>query len=326
MTRIGPGALPSTEQLALITKVARLYHEQGLRQPAIADKLHLSQSRVSRLLKEAVAAGIVRTVVVPPEGVHPDLEDDVKRLFGLDDVVVADPSDDDDASVLNALGAAAAVYLETSLTGGERVGLSSWSATLLATVDAMSPKTVRTATEIVQVIGGVGAPGVQVMATRLTDRLARVTGAVPRYLAAPGVVSSRSGRDALLDDPFVAEVAALWNDLSVVLVGIGSVQPSPLLRNSGNSLSEHETGVLRDAGAVGDICLRFFDDRGQVIDSDLHERVLGISTEQLFDVPRRVGVAGGERKFEAIRAALRGGWLSVLVTDVATARRLLADA
>jgi DNA-binding transcriptional regulator LsrR (DeoR family) len=41
-------------------------------------------------------------------------------------------------------------------------------------------------------------------------------------------------------------------------------------------------------------------------------------------VPRRVGVAGGARKFRAIRAAVRGGWVSVLITDLQVARRLAA--
>ena len=41
-----------TPLLRLMTKVARLYYEQGLRQAEIADRLDLSQSRVSRLLKQ----------------------------------------------------------------------------------------------------------------------------------------------------------------------------------------------------------------------------------------------------------------------------------
>src|SRR5687767_15095071 len=44
---------PDRDRLRLLTKVARLYHEQGVRQPEIATRLHVSQARVSRLLKEA---------------------------------------------------------------------------------------------------------------------------------------------------------------------------------------------------------------------------------------------------------------------------------
>jgi DNA-binding transcriptional regulator LsrR (DeoR family) len=53
--------------------------------------------------------------------------------------------------------------------------------------------------------------------------------------------------------------------------------------------------------------------------------VIGVSAKELLAVPRRIGVAGGERKFSAIRAALLGGWVNILITDLAMANRL-ADA
>ena len=77
--RPGVRRQPSAEHLRLLTKVAKLYHEQGVRQPQIAAQLHISQPRVSRLLKQAVVAGIVRTVVIPPSGVHTELEDAIGR-------------------------------------------------------------------------------------------------------------------------------------------------------------------------------------------------------------------------------------------------------
>lgn len=321
-----PSAPPSrlsAEKLGLVTKIARLYHEQGVRQPEIAERLNISQSRVSRMLKEAVSLGVVRTIVVPPPGVHPELEDRVRDRYGLSDVVVADPLGDEESAVLGALGAAGAAYLETTLTGRDRVGLSSWSSTLLATVEAMSPRTVPSAESVVQVLGGVGNPQVQVQATRLTDRLARVTGATPKFLAAPGVVSSKVVRDSLLRDEYIAEVAAAWHTLTVLLVGIGSLQPSALLKDSGNTVSRDEMEVLRLAGAVGDVCLRFFDAHGELVGSSLNDRVLGISVEELRAVPRKVGIAGGSRKHEAIRAAAEGGWVDVLITDLATAEFLV---
>ncbi|WP_251024249.1 sugar-binding transcriptional regulator [Arthrobacter sp. ISL-65] len=189
----------------------------------------------------------------------------------------------------------------------------------------MSPRNVKTAESIVQVIGGVGNPEVQVRATHLADRLATVTKGTPRYLPAPGIVSSRGGRDALLEDPFVAEVAADWDRLDTLLVGIGSIEPSPLLRESGNSLNESNLNALAASGAVGDICLRFFDKHGTLIESDLNDRVLGISPEQMLRVDRRIGIAGGARKYAAIRAAAEGKWINVLITDKKTALKLESD-
>jgi DNA-binding transcriptional regulator LsrR (DeoR family) len=50
---------------------------------------------------------------------------------------------------------------------------------------------------------------------------------------------------------------------------------------------------------------------------------MGIDADALRAVPRRLAVAGGREKRSAVEAALRGGWVTVLVTDVETARHLV---
>lgn len=315
-----------SDRLPLIVKIARLYHEQGLRQPEIAGRLNMSQSRVSRLLKEGAEAGIIRTIVVEPPGLFSNLEDRVRDAYGLRDVVVAGVAADEADStgtVINAIGSAGARYLESTMLPTDRVGLSSWSTSLLAVVDAMTPRTTRSAASIVQVIGGVGDPRAQVQATRLADRLANVTGAVVHYFNAPGVVSSREVRDSLLTDPQISAVRAEWDRLTVALVGIGSAEPSELLVSSGNTLPDADLARLAELGAVGDVCLNFFDGAGALVESDLVGRILGIDEPTLKAIPRRIGVAGGRRKVAAIRAALLGGWCDVLITDSVTAQSLL---
>ncbi|HSO69373.1 MAG TPA: sugar-binding transcriptional regulator [Arachnia sp.] len=316
------------ERLPLVVKVARLYHEHGLRQPEIAARLNMSQSRVSRLLKEGVESGIVRTIVVEPPGMFSELEDRLRDAYGLRDVVVAggpDEAAESDAALLSAIGSAGARYLESTMLPSDRVGLSSWSASLLAVVDAMTPRTTRTAERIVQVIGGVGDPRAQVQATRLADRLAQVTGAEVHYFNAPGVVSSPEVRTSLLSDPQIAAVRGEWDSLTMALVGIGSVQPSALLVSSGNTLPEADLKALGDLGAVGDVCLNFFDAQGVHVETDLVGRTLGIDEPTLKTIPRRIGVAGGRRKLAAIRGALVGGWCDVLITDSRTATALVDE-
>lgn len=317
----GTGA-GAEDQLRLMVRIARMYHERGLRQAQIAAELHVSQPRVSRLLKRAGEIGIVRTTVVLPAGVHADLEEDLERTFGLREVVVVDAWGPEDLNT--PLGSAAAAYLEATLTGGDTVGISSWSATLLSAVQAM--RTARTAVvdSVVQVVGGVGDPQVQVLANRLIAGFAQATGAAPVFLPAPGVLGTATARRSLTRDPAVSTVVDLWKQLTMVLVGVGSLEPSPLLQQSGNAVSPDDMQLLREAGAVGDICLRFFDAHGRPVRSTFDERVVGISVPQLLAVPRRVAVAGGERKVTALLGALRGGWANVLVTDVGTARSLLA--
>jgi DNA-binding transcriptional regulator LsrR (DeoR family) len=319
-----PGLGHPEDQMRLMAKIARMYHERGMRQSEIAAELHVSQPRVSRLLKRAGEIGIVRTTISLPAGVHTDLEEALEKRYDLGEAVVVDVGGSDE-EVAAALGAAAAVYFETTLTGGDTVGISSWSATLLAAVEAMRPARTGVVDTVVQVVGGIGDPRVQMQATRLIGRFAASTGATPVFMPAPGLLGTVSARDSLMADPTISAVMQVWPRLTMALVGIGSLEPSPLLRQSGNALAEADQAQLRAAGAVGDVCLRFFDAEGAPVRSAVDERVIGIGADELRAIPRRVGVAGGTRKHRAIRAALLGRWVNVLITDRDTAVLLLDE-
>ncbi len=314
-----------TPMLRLMTRVAQLYHEQGLRQAEIADRLDLSQSRVSRLLRQAEKEGIVRTTVAVPQGFYPELEERVQAMYGLREVIVVDVYSDDDQAVLRTIGAAAAAYVETTVQADELIGISSWSETLLSMVDNMHPQPRPAAQGVVQLLGGMGNPAVEKHATHLTRRLAEMVGGDARFLPAPGVAGSAASRLAMLDDPFVGNAMGWMREVTLALVGIGALEPSKLLAASGNVVGPEEQRELQELGAVGDICLRFYDEEGVPVVSSVDDRVIGMELEQLKAPRRCVGLAGGPRKFAAIKAALRGRYINVLITDRYTAERLAGD-
>jgi DNA-binding transcriptional regulator LsrR (DeoR family) len=320
-----PGSIaraPTDGQLRLITKVARMYHERGIRQTDIAETLHLSQARVSRLLKRAAELGIVRTVVAVAPGVHTAIEEALEERYGLAEAVVVDVEGTDE-EIIAGLGSAGATYLETTLTGGERIGISSWSQTLLAVVDRMRPFRIPGAESVIQLMGGIGSSSVQTQGNRLLTEFARLVGASATFIPAPALVGNRTVRESLLNDPAMESIAREWGRLTMVLAGIGSLPPSPLLRASGNAADLADQDRLHAVGAVGDVCLRFFDSAGSLVPSDLDDRVVGIDANTLRKVPRRIGIAGGESKHGAIHAAVIGGWVNVLLTDTGTAAALL---
>jgi DNA-binding transcriptional regulator LsrR (DeoR family) len=313
-----------TDELRLLSKVARLYYEQGRRQSEIASQLDLSQATVSRLLKRAEEEQIVRITVSVPYGVYADLEEALQRTYGLKEAIVVDTVDTDGGDqLLRDLGAAAAFYVETTLKPREVVGISSWSATLLAMANAMQPLSRPGEARVVQILGGVGDPAAEGHAVHLTRRLATLIRGEATFLPAPGITGSAEASRHFLDDPFVQEAMALYDQVSLALVGIGALEPSTLLARSGNVFAPQEMDVLRAQGAVGDICLRFFDAAGNLVVTSLDERVIGMQLEQLRRVPRAVGIAGGRKKLSAIRGALRGRWINVLITDRFTAAQLV---
>ena len=311
-------------ELHLMAKVAHMYYGQGIRQTEITERLNIHQSTVSRLLKRAVKAGIVRITVAIPAGIYPDLEERLERRYGLVQAIVVDTGTDEE-QIIRSIGASAAFFIETSAKKNQVIGISSWSASLLSMVDAMRPSQCALDSRVVQILGGVGNPGAQVHATQLTQRLASLIGGSPVLLPAPGVVASPKARAVLLNEPYVEEATVFFDSLDLALVGIGGLEPSKLLASSGNRFSPAELRELQSHGAVGDICLRFFNELGEPVRTPLNDRVIGVDLDQLRRVPRVVGIAGGTRKYRAILGALRGRWINVLITDKQTATALLSE-
>jgi DNA-binding transcriptional regulator LsrR (DeoR family) len=313
------------DELRLMTRVARLYYEQGQKQPQIAARLRLSQPKVSRLLKSAQDEGIVRISVRAPSDTHPELEEALETRYGLREVEIVEISRDEDDAAVRELGSAAAFHMETTVRSGDLIGVSSWSATLLAMVNAMHPVSGVRDVRVVQILGGGGDPAAEGHATHLVRRLADLLHGSGTFLPAPSSVGSPAARAVLLEDPFVRRAMSLFDELDVAYVGIGGQEPSGLLASSGNVFSPEELEAVRASGGVGDIGQRYLHADGSQVETPLHERVIGIELEQLHRVPRSVAVAGGPSKTEAIRAAVVGGWINCLITDSYTAERLMGS-
>jgi DNA-binding transcriptional regulator LsrR (DeoR family) len=121
----------------------------------------------------------------------------------------------------------------------------------------------------------------------------------------------------------VQRAVAAIERLDLAVVGIGAPTPDSVTMRDGSIISQAELDELLARGAVGDVALRYFDAEGRPVHSEIDDRIIGISLEQLRRGPRVVAVSGGPDKVSAIRAALRGRLIDVLVTDSVTASKLL---
>lgn len=312
-----------TDELRTMLRVAHLYHEGQLKQAEISEQLHMSQAKVSRLLKRAEDEGVIRVSINVPRGTYPQFEEGLRQRYGLDEAIVAECYEDSEEPILSAIGSAAAHYFETTLGEGEVIGISSWSTSLLRTVDAIRPIKRLRAERVVQIVGGIGNPSVQSHATQMVTRLATLTGAEPQLLPTRGVVSSSAAQQVMVSDTYVRAALDQFRRLTIALVGIGALRPSVIFANSGSAFSDDEIEEVANRGVVGESSLRFFDGEGRPVYGPLDDRVIGITLDELKTVPRVIGVAGGRQKVEAIRACLKGKLVNVLVTDRFTAERLL---
>ncbi len=312
------------DQLRMLTKVSHLYHTRGMVQTDIAKTLGISQARVSRLLSAAEDAGIVRTVVVTPEGLNADLEDQVEQMFGLREVHVVDAAGESDEQRTETLGRALASVFRSYPIDGKTIGFTSWSRSMRHFVSHLPRFTHGKARRVVEMLGGVGQPSTQHAATTATERLAKLTDAPPVFLRVPGVTPTTDVKDAILaSDPYAREALHALDDLDIALVGIGNATVVAPLVAGDNFFSDEEFALARSLGAVGEINLRFMDENGHPIDSELDPHIIGVTLDQLKQADQRIAVSGGASKHAALLGAVRGGWINVLVTDEESAQYLI---
>jgi len=318
--------LHNLEQLRMMTKVAHLYHNRNMVQSEIAQLLGLSQARVSRLLAAAEEANIIRTVVVPPIGLNSQLEEALEKKFGLLQVHLVDASGESDGQRADTLARALATVFELLPLNDKVIGFTSWSRSMRRFVAALNKFPHAKAKAVVELVGGIGEPSLQHEATTATERLANLIDATPMFLRVPGVVAATDVKRAILDgDAHARATLAAMDTLDIALVGIGNIAFRSERVSGGNFFSQSQFDMIEGKGAVGEVDLRFLDANGKPIASKLDELVIGVTLEQLKRAERRIGVSGGADKHPATLAAIRGGYVNTLVTDLETAEFLMSQ-
>ncbi|MBI5029790.1 MAG: sugar-binding transcriptional regulator [Chloroflexi bacterium] len=305
----------------LMLQAARLYYEQNHTQDEIARALKTSRPMVSRLLQQARAEGIVQIKIVDPSARHSALEKQLLEKFHLTDVMVVATEGDTQELARRRIGQAAARYLERTLQNGDVVGIG-WGRSLYEVVNALEPHRKARIT-VVPLIGGLGQISPVFQVHELTRLLAEAFGGTWQNFYTPALVESDEMVTTLLRSADGKQVTALWQHLSVAVVGIGNVDLGAEMQMLFvNYLDAEAQKRLSHAKAVGDICVRFFDIKGKPCADAMHG-IVGISLEQLHRTRRVIGIAGGIAKAEAILGALKGRHVNVLVTDEPAARRVL---
>jgi DNA-binding transcriptional regulator LsrR (DeoR family) len=316
----------SADRERLLVKVSRFYYEHELTQSQISERLRLSRQKVQRLLKEAHQAGIVQITIRPVIGAFPELERKLEDRFGLQEAVVIETTDFDDQFVVaREVGVGAADYLRRVVQSQDSIVIS-WGGSLLGLVNALSGGSRRADLDgirVIQGLGGLGDPNKEVHAADLTRRLAQVFGGEAVLLPTPAVAGTRKARDTYIEDPFVSNVLEQAQSANLAVMGIGAPRLDSILMREGRIVTEQDMETLKNNGAVGDINLRFFDENGKLVQSNFDRRVIGLTLDEIKRIERVIGVAGGAAKVSAIRGALAGRLVDVLVTDQITAQQVL---
>jgi DNA-binding transcriptional regulator LsrR (DeoR family) len=313
--------MPAPRDPELLAKAARLYFVEDRSQDDVAEILGTTRSNVSRMLKQARDLGIVEIRIVDPTRRDHELEQALRDRFGLVDARILEVTPETD--VLAGVGRLAMRWLDGTLRDGQVIALS-WGHTLQAVVRAVDGLS-RRDLEVVQLVGGLSSLDSAVTGQELVRELSERLGARHRYLHAPALFGSTEALTMMLHEQTIAEAldAAKAADIAVVGIGTPGVGSSRALLDA-LGLSPAQRADFDAAGAVGDVCARFYDLSGREVQSVVSERVLAITLDDLRAIPTVAGVAAGPEKALGILGALRGRIIDSLICDQEAARSVIS--
>ncbi|NDJ36450.1 MAG: sugar-binding protein, partial [Chloroflexi bacterium] len=124
----------------------------------------------------------------------------------------------------------------------------------------------------------------------------------------------------------IRDALTLARDVEVALVNLNSLDARKSSLTDAGYLTRSEYSEITEAGAVGSVCAVHYDHNGQMLDSPLTHRLIGVTAETLQSIPLTLSVVGGQDKAQAVLGAIRGGLINCLVTDDETARTLVDHA
>ncbi|KKB13107.1 RNA polymerase sigma70 [Devosia geojensis] len=309
------------DQADIVARAAWLYHVEGLTQAEIAERLGLTRRRVNEMLASALKDGLVSVSFNTGLADCMALEAQLREAFGLEDAVVA-PTPADPEQLHSVLGRVAAGYLGRTINKVKPRSLGvGWGATLKETVHFMAPMHVP-GLEVHSMMGGL-TQGSEINTFEIVRGFAQVLGARCSYLVAPIYAESAESRDAIISQTVFRRTFAAISEVDIAFLSVGDVSDRSLQVRYG--LPEGvKAADLKRAGAVGDIIGRYLDANGEPVAHDINAQVLAPELDQFRRIPCRIVASGGAHKREIVKAVVKSGLATALVTDEETARTMLA--
>lgn len=310
------------DDLRLMIKVCDMYYNMGLSQQDISSELGISRPTLSRLLTRAKEQKLIRIQVANVDFVkHWELAETLKDIYDLKDVVITDVGETPEDSK-EEIGRIAAAYLQQSIKDGDVIGISMGSTLhqMVSCLEKCEDKDIR----VIPLVGGVGQASIQLHSNTLAEKFAKCYGCDFQPIFAPARVFSQVVKNELIKDLGVSAVMEMVPELKIAVLGIGYPNEHSSIKATGY-FAENEMETLISKGVAGEINMQFYDINGDTSSFKDNNYVIGVEVQKLKKIPTTIGVAGGMDKVNAIKGAIRGGYINTLITDYNCAMALLQE-
>ncbi len=301
-----------------LIKIAYYYYKLGMTQGKIAKKMSVSRQKVNRLIGTLVDEGIVNITINGYENYYIEMEKKIEKQYSLKEAIIID--NDEEENLIEKLGIAGANYLDKVVKRGSTIGVS-WGKTLSSVAENIT-NSKKKDISVVQLVGGLNMEHRSINADEITRAIADAFNGKPNIMYAPAIVKDINTKQTLMSDRSIKSIFDKIYECDMAMVGIGELSRNATLFKH-NYLSEEDFQKLKEENCVGDICSHYFNIEGEPVLNEINNRVIGPSLSDLNEIDLVIGIAGGKEKVAAIKGALRGRHLDVLITDNTVAKNII---
>jgi DNA-binding transcriptional regulator LsrR (DeoR family) len=295
----------------LMIKIVWYYYIENLTQKEIAKLLGINRIKILRLLDKAKENGLISFQIRSGNAKRLTIESKFKEIFGLKDVLIIPPASS--GEILNeSLAHAASMYVNQHIQENSYINMG-YGDTPSRILNHLAQRA-ENAINVVSLTGGVNY--------YLPDARSGVFNAHLHLIPSPLILSSSNLIEELKKEAAVTRIFKMAALSDFTIVGIGGINTDATIVKNG-VLTKDDYLILKKKGAVGDILSHFIDINGNLVDTDLENRLMSPALCDIEKYNNVIGVAGGLHKIKAIYAVLTGKYLDILITDETTAAAVL---
>lgn len=304
-----------------LNEIAKMYYEQGLTQDQIAKRCGISRPMISRKLRQARENGIVRIFIAPDDNGVPLLEEKLQSFFSAKLIRVAQVAPGDEELAVELTARLGAEVFASFVEQDDRIGVA-WGWTLKQLCHYFPPCGIQTEL-VVQCTGNLDDLKSNSSPDGMIHTLAGKLGAArARALSVPALVDSPVVAHAMQQEKRLQQGLLDIGNCNVFFVSVGLPDESTCLYTQ-EYLTDDDLVRLKEMGAVGSICCRFYNKDGEICDPETDARTLGVSLAQLRNAQKVMCCVSGEQKAYAVYCALRAKLFDVIVMDSLLAEQVL---
>lgn len=308
------------EKIDLIARITWLYYVAEKTQLEIAQMLNLSRQIVQRYLSLAKNLNIVEVKIVHPLTSCLTLANEIQKKYHLDLCHIVPSAHLADIDVTKMIAVEGAQVLDYYLRdeGVKIVGVGSGKT--LKQIIELLPKQNHAHHRIVSLIGSFNLDG---LATQydIPLRLAEKLSCPYFILPAPLYVENEEDKRLWCKHKTYQNVYHYALKADVIFIGVGEIGLNCPLNTEG-FITNEQILYLQKQDIVAELLGFFINRKGEFQKNDLENLTTSFKIDPILN-KKIICFAGGEKKYNAIQAILKGHLIKGLVTDELTAQKLL---